>query len=419
MSCGGVSASPSSTSPTKRPAAAAGPPSSTEATASPQASPASGRPDAGNSTDTTSTPNLGRASPRLSPGSAIQLDAALLGTERAVRPKTIALIPTTSPAAFRSGPPELPGASATSDRTYLVEEPQRERLPGTSRPLTTPAVAVPGLPHGWPTAKTSSPTRRASESPTRAAGSPWASPRNRSSARSSERDRLRTSASSTRPSCRTTRAPPRRRPPETTWLLVRTRPSPGQITPAPDPRPPLRTSTTLLRASCTISAPADEAARATDSFSDPAIPNPLPALADGDVQLSGLAAPDHPDGHGAPDPLTREQGEQVVGVLDRPSVQGRDYIPDHEAAAVRRAPVFDPDHQQAALLGVVRLSSVGEAHRLAQDAEVAPLHGAPLLEHAGDAPGKVRRDRERRPASPAGDHDPDDVPVHVHQRPAR
>jgi hypothetical protein len=100
----------SKTSPTSSPARSAAPPVSTPATTIP-AVPASWRKDAGSSTGKTPMPSLGRRSP------ATQAFAALLGIESAIRPNIMALMATTSPLAFRSGPPEFPGARATSDLT--------------------------------------------------------------------------------------------------------------------------------------------------------------------------------------------------------------------------------------------------------------------------------------------------------------
>jgi hypothetical protein len=71
-------------------------------------------------------------------------------------------------------------------------------------------------------------------------------------------------------------------------------------------------------------------------------------------------------GYRTPDPLPREEDQKVVRVLGRLAVQGGDDVPDHEAAAVRRAPVLDAHHQEAALLGEAQPPAVRQAHRLAQ-----------------------------------------------------
>src|ERR671912_70351 len=106
----GFPAMASKTSPTIRPALSATPPVSTPAITSPVV-PASRCRDTGTSTGKTPIPSLGRRSP------ATQAFAALLGIESAIRPNIMALMATTSPLAFRSGPPEFPGARATSDLT--------------------------------------------------------------------------------------------------------------------------------------------------------------------------------------------------------------------------------------------------------------------------------------------------------------
>src|SRR5918997_642156 len=181
-----------------------------------------------------------------------------------------------------------------------------------------------------------------------------------------------------------------------------TSPSGSQITPAPMPRPPLRTWTTLLWALSIIRAPA----RTAGEFpANSAMGVLLTALADGDLDVGELPAAHELDGHGAPHPLAREEREQVVGILDGLVVHGGQYVAHDQAAATCGATVLDPDDQQTSLLGQTKALPVGEAHRLAQDAEVPALERAPLREGVRGAPGHVRRDGERRPASPAGDQD--------------
>src|SRR5215207_9142204 len=102
---------PSSTSPTSIPAFSAGLPASRAVTIRPVSGTSEPRREAGSSTGSKRTPRRGRR--RRSPAS--QALAALLGIESARRPKIMALMPTTSPRALRSGPPELPGARETSD----------------------------------------------------------------------------------------------------------------------------------------------------------------------------------------------------------------------------------------------------------------------------------------------------------------
>ena len=95
----------------------------------------------------------------------------LIGTEKpmfcAKRGLAIAvLIPTTSPAVFRSGPPEFPKLMAASVWMRLSNERlASERFAKRPLPETTPTVTVFSKPSGSPIAITQSPTRRRSESP--------------------------------------------------------------------------------------------------------------------------------------------------------------------------------------------------------------------------------------------------------------
>ena len=85
------------------------------------------------------------------------------------------LIPITAPAAFRSGPPLLPGLIAASVWIRLWSVPPSVwiwRPTADTMPLVTLFEKVPS---GLPIATTSSPTLSASESPSVAAGSPVAS----------------------------------------------------------------------------------------------------------------------------------------------------------------------------------------------------------------------------------------------------
>ena len=76
----------------------------------------------------------------------------------------MAFIPTTSPLALRSGPPELPGA----ERRRTGRNASRPRTARPPMPLTTPAVTAPSRPHGWPMAD--EPRRAERPSPRREAG---------------------------------------------------------------------------------------------------------------------------------------------------------------------------------------------------------------------------------------------------------
>ena len=70
------------------------------------------------------------------------------------------LTPITSPSAFRSGPPELPGLIAASVWIALMNEVSdcSPAVTGRSRAETIPAVTVPDKPSGEPTAIAVSPT---------------------------------------------------------------------------------------------------------------------------------------------------------------------------------------------------------------------------------------------------------------------
>src|SRR3712207_3614684 len=93
-----------------------------------------------------------------------------------------------------------------------------------------------------------------------------------------------------------------------------------------------------------------------------------------------LAAADHLDRDLPADPIAREQDQQVLCVLDRLAVEGGDDVAYDEAAAAGGAAVLDPDHQETSPLGEPEPLPVRELDRLAQDAEVAALDGAPLLD---------------------------------------
>src|SRR5215217_626369 len=184
------------------------------------------------------------------------------------------------------------------------------------------------------------------------------------------------------------------------------------------PRPPLRTCTTLFCASSIIRVPANTAG---ESPANSAISRLLTALAHGYLDLSELTATYKLDGHGTTDPVSSKQYEQVVCVLDRLPVQRGEDIAHYEAAAVRRTavlgilsqPVRLPDGQSPAPLGEAEALSVGEPHRLAQDAEVTALDRALLRERPRGTPGYVGRDGERRPAPPTRNQDAEYVSPRV------
>ena len=75
-----------------------------------------------------------------------------------------------------------------------------------------------------------------------------------------------------------------------------------------------------------------------------------------------------------------KQHEQVVRVLDGLAVQSREDVAYDEATTPRGTAVLYANDQQSAPLREAKPLSIGEAHRLAQDAEVSALDGAPLRE---------------------------------------
>src|SRR3712207_3141886 len=115
----------------------------------------------------------------------------------------------------------------------------------------------------------------------------------------------------------------------------------------------------------------------------------LPALADGYLQRLELAAADHLGRHLPTDPLSGEQYQQVLGILDRLAVERRQDVTDYEATSPGGATLLDPDDQEAAPLRETEPLPIGQSHRLAQDAQIAALDGASLFEGAGDPPGQL------------------------------
>ena len=78
-------------------------------------------------------------------------------------------MPTTSPRAFRSGPPELPGLMAASVWIMSCERPVATGN-GRFSALTTPTLTVCARPNGLPIAMTKSPCWIWVESPNFASG---------------------------------------------------------------------------------------------------------------------------------------------------------------------------------------------------------------------------------------------------------
>ena len=91
------------------------------------------------------------------------------------------LTPTTWPAMFTSGPPELPGLIAAS--VWMKSKPGAATVSGAPLRLTIPNDTLCSSPKGWPSASTNSPTRRRLESPRGSTTRPL-TPSTRTSARS-------------------------------------------------------------------------------------------------------------------------------------------------------------------------------------------------------------------------------------------
>jgi hypothetical protein len=139
-------------------------------------------------------------------------------------------MPTTSPAAFSSGPPELPGFTAASNWIRLLKT-----LPSAVRklrfsPETTPALTEGPMPNGKPTATTISPYLRSAFGRMVAAARSSGTVSACSTARSFSGCRLMILASDSSPSANTTRMRPA---PSTTCRLVRILPRLTITTPLP------------------------------------------------------------------------------------------------------------------------------------------------------------------------------------------
>mmetsp|Transcript_1145 Transcript_1145/g.2772 ORF Transcript_1145/g.2772 Transcript_1145/m.2772 type:complete len:222 (+) Transcript_1145:429-1094(+) len=157
-------------------------------------------------------------------------------------------MPTTSPAALRSGPPELPGLMAQSvcrNSTRLSGMPTSALL--RRRLLMMPSVKVLSSPNGFPTAITQSPTPKLFESPSFTDGrrAPTKSSLKRCAEPSESSSVIRTSARSAASSAPTivpsylapfVKLTRTRLAPATTWLFVTTSPFRASQT-KPEPWP--------------------------------------------------------------------------------------------------------------------------------------------------------------------------------------
>src|SRR5712692_1066480 len=216
-----------------------------------------------------------------------------------------------------------------------------------------PSATACDSPRGCPIASTSWPTRRASESPSGAAGSPLAS--TRSAARSTPGSRATRRAVSRRPSANTTSAPS----PRTTCALVTISPSSCQMTPAPPPCPGVITPTTLSRSRAATSATAPESASSPGgtivsiamSVSLCVLPaRPLLALADSHGHTPQLAAAHHARRLLGANPLRPEQAEKVVRVAHRRAREADQNVADKQPRLVCRALLLGRQDQQPTLL---------------------------------------------------------------------
>ncbi len=140
------------------------------------------------------------------------------------------LTPTTSPAMFTRGPPELPGFTEAS--VWMKSNPGAATRRGAPLRLTIPKETVCSSPKGWPRARTNSPTRRRLESPSGRTGSPRA-PSIFTRARSTRVSLPISVPSKRRPSCRRTWM---RVASAMTWAFVTRSPSSRIRNPEPDVR---------------------------------------------------------------------------------------------------------------------------------------------------------------------------------------
>src|SRR6478735_1142791 len=146
------------------------------------------------------------------------------------------LTPMTRPDMSSSGPPELPGLIAASVWIALMNAGASSAPPGVTgrlSALTIPLVTVLSRPSGAPTATTGSPTTTEAELPSGRTGRPVRF--TRTTARSYDASRPTMVAGSWEPSENSTRMLPVAAAEDTTWLLVRMKPS--LLITKPDPVP--------------------------------------------------------------------------------------------------------------------------------------------------------------------------------------
>src|ERR671938_80446 len=279
------------------------------------------------------------------------------------------LMPITRPRASARGPPEWRAAT----RTWASPQPGRPLCPAGPMAWTMPIVSAPTTPKGLPTASTSSPTRRALESATRAAGRSEAS--TASAARSRCGSRAVTVAARTRPSHSSTVACG----PRATWALVMIRPSGRQMTPDPPPGPRPRTCTVeRRRRSATTASSSAMSGRAPDAASSrraamATLLPPLRTLADRDGESGHLTTADDRGGDGLAHALGVEERLHVVRVGNGLAVERDQNVSDQHAGLLGRPTGLDGDDDQPAAGGQTKLAleGVGHGHRLHPDAKIA------------------------------------------------
>src|SRR3954449_11014657 len=207
-------------------------------------------------------------------------------------PATAVLMPTTWPRESARAPPELPGLSAASVwiTSSTIRVAVRVRT-GSARPspLTMPAVTLPAIPRGLPTATTRLPIRRSSTS--RKTGGSTIGWSTRTTARSASGSRPMTSRRAMLPSANV--ASPLSALP-TTWALVSRCPSALSTTAEPDASPQWPRGLTRMAATRGNSASAtavtmrEYASKASCSVGSMAPPRPA---TDNAVTGHGVPAP--------------------------------------------------------------------------------------------------------------------------------
>src|SRR5262245_19999879 len=340
---------------------------------------------------------------------------ALLGTANARLLAIILLIPTTRPSASASIPPELPGASRTSAPTHCFPF-----------AWTIPTASAPTRPSGLPTANTSSPTRKASESPIVAAGRPPISIV--SAARSRRASKLVTQPSEVCPSRSVTCA---RRPLTTCALVMITLlfAPVSQMTPEPPLPPRPSPISTLDRRRCSaistipdaeascVRAPTTSVILSAILLSSPSMGRPF---ADCDRQVRALAAADDRCIDRLADAFRGESRLHIVYVHDRSGAQRHQHVADQKSGLVRRAAGLNAQYNYSAVIDQIKLTFYGvrQTHGLHPDADVRSRDAAALQESVHDTIHRHGGNRQRRATPQTRRVDSQDTSVCGDQRAA-